>query len=83
MSSLPSSIRVVFEDNAYGAKVGVLECERARVAVVLRRGALAAVAPMPGSDATTPGMQRLIELLQAASMARAAVLRALRRRYGR
>jgi hypothetical protein len=78
MMSLPSSIRVVFEDMAYGARLGVLECDGARVAVVLRRGALAAVAPMPGASLESPGLSAILELLTAASRVRAEVLSASR-----
>ena len=69
--SLASPIRVVFEDMAYGARLGVLECEGARVAVVLRQGALAAVARMPGSKEESPGLSAILDLLTAASKVRA------------
>jgi hypothetical protein len=63
----PSSpIRVVFEDSAYGARLGVLECAGARVAVVLQRGVLAAVAPMPGVT-RGPGLDAILEFLTSAS----------------
>ena len=66
MAPLPSPIRLVFEDAAYGARFGVLECAGARVAVVLRSDALAAVAVLPGAE-RGPGLQAILELLSAAS----------------
>lgn len=68
-SASSSAIRVIFENTAYGARVGILECEGARVAVVMRQGALTAVAPMPGSTRARPGLSTIFDLLLAASQA--------------
>ena len=62
--SSSSNVRVVFDRDAYGARLEILECMGARVAIVLRRGLLAAVAPMPGSDGSLFGLEMILDSLR-------------------
>lgn len=68
MATAIPPIRVVCEHTAYGARWGVLECAGARVAVVLRRGALAAVAPFPSVSSVqgeaSGGLRAILDVLR-------------------